>query len=221
MDIAQRGLDFNATSKADPEFIDHLVASVGGNRTNGWSITTEDGWSLWIGEDSPVVPKRGMHARYWGRGIGHPVRGVALGGTLVRYETEDQRRANLQRYLDERDAQDRQRFDDERDSLEQRINALPDALRERIARFRARPDDKPEYKWLPYELPICEDVARVCAALSTPEAIAAWKELPWEQQIAAVPDLYDGHSGCSFGMMVQMAVAYATDPASVVPEHTA
>lgn len=55
---------------------------------NGWEIKREDGWEFSISKPSPIVPEIGMTARFYGKGIGYPFRGVALDGTIVFYRTE-------------------------------------------------------------------------------------------------------------------------------------
>ena len=57
-------------------------------RTGGWSITFDDGWSFWVDAQSPVEPKPGMTARMYGKGIGSAVRGLFLDDVKVYYWTE-------------------------------------------------------------------------------------------------------------------------------------
>lgn len=56
---------------------------------NGWSIKREDGWSFFVKKDSQIVPEVGMTARFYGEGIGRPVRGLFLDGIEVFYDTAD------------------------------------------------------------------------------------------------------------------------------------
>lgn len=67
----------------DDKFEDVRVESVDGN-----SIKREDGWSFFVPDDSPIKPAPGMMARFYGRGIGYPVRGLFLDGRKVFYRTE-------------------------------------------------------------------------------------------------------------------------------------
>ena len=68
--------------------------------TDGISITTEDG-TLGFPKDSPVQPKVGMTARFYGQGFGYTVRGLFLDGQRVFYrspkeqEVEDIKRHQL------------------------------------------------------------------------------------------------------------------------------
>ena len=68
---------------ADSQYRECLVASV-----DGHSITCDDGWSFFVPPESPIVPAPGMTARFYGRGIGYPVRGLSLNGVTVFYRTD-------------------------------------------------------------------------------------------------------------------------------------
>lgn len=59
---------------------------------SGWDIKRDDGWSFWVPSDSPVVPKVGMMVRFYGRGVGYPVRGLYVDGRRVYYRTQEEDR---------------------------------------------------------------------------------------------------------------------------------
>ncbi len=71
----------------DDQFEDTSIKKVSASE-NGWSIDRADGWSFFVPKDSPVEPKVGMSARFYGRGIGSTVRGLFLDGVKVYYRTE-------------------------------------------------------------------------------------------------------------------------------------
>ncbi len=71
----------------DPQFEEVTVAEVG-KESSGWSIKRSDGWSFFVPADSPVTPEVGMTMRFYGKGIGFPVRGLFLDGQQVFYRTE-------------------------------------------------------------------------------------------------------------------------------------
>lgn len=73
----------------DEQFEETTVAKVH-DEGEGWSIQRADGWSFYVGADSPVTPQEGMSARFYGKGIGYPVRGLFLDGREVYYRTEEQ-----------------------------------------------------------------------------------------------------------------------------------
>jgi hypothetical protein len=66
----------------DLEFEDVTVASV-----NGASFERSDGWSFCIPDGADVVVQPGMTARFYGKGIGFPVRGLFIDGQRVLYRT--------------------------------------------------------------------------------------------------------------------------------------
>lgn len=57
---------------------------------DGWFITRQEGWGFYIPLDSPVEPKVGMTARFYGKGMGYPVRGLFLDEQKVYYFTESE-----------------------------------------------------------------------------------------------------------------------------------
>lgn len=83
----------------DHQFRDTVILVVSA-LADGWSIEEENGWAFFVPADSPVKPKAGMLARFYGRGIGFPVRGLFLAGKKVFYRTaeEDQKHQANQLY---------------------------------------------------------------------------------------------------------------------------
>lgn len=73
--------------KLDSSWEEASIARVG-RCGDGWTIERADGWSFFVPSSSPVTPKVGMTARFYGEGIGRPVRGLFLGGVQVFYRTE-------------------------------------------------------------------------------------------------------------------------------------
>lgn len=72
----------------DDRFEDKTIDRVSEEDGSGWAVTFNDGWSLFVPADSPVVPAVGMRARLYGQGIGTAVRGLFLSGQQVYYRTE-------------------------------------------------------------------------------------------------------------------------------------
>lgn len=60
----------------------------------GYEITDSEGWTLFV-RSPELKPAVGMKARFYGRGIGYPVRGLFLDGHAIFYETEDQQEQRL------------------------------------------------------------------------------------------------------------------------------
>lgn len=71
----------------DEQFEETSVAKVR-DEGNGWSIQRADGLSFFVKAPSPVEPKEGMTARFYGKGVGFAVRGLFLDGHKVFYRTE-------------------------------------------------------------------------------------------------------------------------------------
>lgn len=84
----------------DTQFEVDKITEVSGDADKGWQITREGGWCFWVPKDSPVVPKVGMDAKFYGNGIGSTVRGLALNGVTVFYRTEaeESEHNEIQRY---------------------------------------------------------------------------------------------------------------------------
>ncbi len=77
----------SAYPKDDAQFEDVFVAKVTAEG-DGWSIKRSDGWSFFVPANSPIVPEAGMPVRFYGKGIGFPVRGLFLAGVKVYYRNE-------------------------------------------------------------------------------------------------------------------------------------
>jgi len=71
----------------DEQYEETTVAKVR-DEGNGWGVERADGWSFYVPAPSPVVPAKGMAARFYGKGIGFTVRGLFLDGQKVFYHTE-------------------------------------------------------------------------------------------------------------------------------------
>ncbi len=73
----------------DSQFENVIISKVN-KHDDGWTITRDDGWSFHVPPTSPVVPKEGMTARFYGQGIGSAVRGLFLDGEKVFYRTAEE-----------------------------------------------------------------------------------------------------------------------------------
>lgn len=73
----------------DEEYEDQTISNVR-VESNGWVIEVTDGWSFLVPKQSPVIPKEGMTARFYGKGTGFEVRGLFIDGQKVYYLTEDE-----------------------------------------------------------------------------------------------------------------------------------
>lgn len=71
----------------DDQFEDKTIEKVETD-DKGRHVITCDGWSLYCGDDCPVVPEVGQVSRHYGRGIGSTVRGLFINGAKIWYRTE-------------------------------------------------------------------------------------------------------------------------------------
>jgi len=82
----------------DVEFEDHVLTKVEVSG-DGWHIL-HGGLGFWCPNISPIEPKPGMNARFYGKGLGSRVRGLFLDGRKVFYRTEadDQEKFEIDMY---------------------------------------------------------------------------------------------------------------------------
>lgn len=208
----------------DNQFEDVTVAEVKGD-----SFTRSDGWSFFMPKDSPVKPKVGQRARFYGKGIGYPVRGLFLDGKEVFYRTELEEKKRHEKQVAESQAKKRADFEAKRAEHDARIAALPEAFRQRIAKFQA---SGPDWRWEfePYELFCCEEAVRLaehagnCPPTTTmAEWLSAFVKATADVQRKLAPDMkIEEHSGNTFGCTVMLARLYlGDDPTLVIDAHGA
>lgn len=162
------------------------------------------------------VPEVGDLIRHYGRGFGYPFHGVEIDGEELFYRTPWERFAERMAMLAGFDRQSRERFEEQREELDAKYDALPEALKLRFDRFRAEdPDFRHEGE--AYEMAAAWDGAKIADYLR-PQAIVAKDEkaierlvrdfhaLSWEEQKAAIPDLDEGHSGNTFAGACRLAL---------------
>lgn len=75
--------------KNDNEYRETTITKVEDSKDH-WHITDEDGWSFSFEKSCKVIPKSGMTACFYGKGIGHTVRGLFIDGKQVFYRTEEE-----------------------------------------------------------------------------------------------------------------------------------
>lgn len=211
---------------ADKQFEDVLVGGV-----SEGSFTREDGWSFGIQEEWDVPVKTGDVARFYGRGIGSPVRGLDINGIQCFYRTEEDQRAEAVRQAEEYKAKQKAEFEKNKASLDEKYQNLPEVFQRRIDKFRT---NNPDFRWKyeSYEMFCCEQAVAIATAIGkqlvnqamsegfpleeakkviikrAPSALREFYDFPWEKQKEAVPELTDGHSGNTFGCSVKLAELY-------------
>lgn len=203
----------------DQDYRDFTIAKVERDRDGWFSVTLNDGWCIGVGPDATVKPKPGKTIRLYGRGMGYPVRGIAIDGVVVRYQTEAEYRDEAKRTAAVERAARFAEFETRRADVEARIAALPANFRARFERFMAgNPDFLPEFG--DYELMCCEQAVIFADRMSADE-LRRWAKLPHDGQKAMVPEMSDGHSGNTFGASVRLAILSHERPDWVALEHGA
>lgn len=207
----------------DPQRRTNRIESVQGG-DGGWSVTFDDGFSFWIRAKHGTTPMVGDAVTLWGRGIGYPVRGLAINGRVLYFETAEEYDRRAAAEIAERNRATKAQADAERAERDARVAALPAPFRRRIMRFRSH---NPDFYWQyePYEMSACEDAVRIAATVPAGADPARWlgdfNAKSWKEQKRIVPELYDGHSGNSFAMAVRLAHYYLTDERLVFADHAA
>lgn len=204
----------------DTEFEEHIIEKVEGDGEKGWTITYDGCVCFGVPPTSPIEPRPGMKATFYGKGFGYTVRGLLLSKAVVFYRTEEEERQKLRREAENRERQQREDFEKSRADLDARIEKLPEVFRRRIAKFRS---NNPDFRWRfeAYELFCCEQALVIASALETADRIRDFPKLKWAEQKALVPGLDDGHSGNTFGCSVRLAYLFLEKPENVVLLHGA
>lgn len=189
-----------------------------GDRGEFFDIEDAEGWSFRLPKANGVVPRVGSSVRFYGRGIGFPVRGVDVDDREVFYRTADEEEAK--RLADEADADKRNREQFERDIAKHDAlyESFPPELRRRLDGFRAT---SPDWRWQfePYEAFSCAEAVKIAKTLETPERIATFRAASWDEQKRLVPTISEDHSGNTFGHACRMAHWLLVNPENAVIEH--
>jgi hypothetical protein len=196
---------------------------------NGWAITRSDGWAFFVGAEHGVEPRVGQTARFYGKGIGFPVRGLALDDQCVFYRTPDEDEARHRQQMADDRARKRADFEKNRPQLDAAYEAMPPEFQRRLDGFRKR---IPTWRWNhePYESFVCTEAVKIAHALGSAEAVREFARADTRAQARLIPHLsdatpkgldYDAHSGNTFGTACHLAVIYMTEPEAIERSHAA
>jgi hypothetical protein len=205
----------------DTQFKTSTIEQVG-STDSGW-IVKSDGFSLLVPSDlCQQAPTAGETARFYGRGIGYPVRGIVIEGRVYRYQTEEEEKQAHTTWVADRAREKHEALERDRAERDRRIAALPEAFRARFARFHAVGGDDWRADFEPYELFTCEEAVTIHAALETRKAIAGFSRATVHHQKELVPALkYGDHSGNTFGQACQLAALMADGGENIAKMHGA
>jgi hypothetical protein len=187
----------------------------------GFSIET-NGSGFWLSREqlgTEKAPKVGDQIATYTH-HGSMMRGVDLRGTPLYYKTDAELEVEHEQWVEDRKEKQRKEFEKNRRKLDRQFAALPDVFQRRISWFRAW---NPDFRWEneAYELSCCTDAVKISAAMKTPKGVVRFQKMSYKKQRELVPDLYDGHSGNSFGMACRLAWVYLENPLLVIAEHGA
>lgn len=204
----------------DKQYEDHTIDKVDGDREAGWTIRQQDGAWFGVPSESPVEPKVGMSARFYGKGLGYVVRGLFLDGQKVFYRSIAEQDQHEAKRADEREHKQRQDFEDSRAEMDAKYDALPEVFKRRIDKFRM---NNPDFRWKyeSYEMFCCEQAVEIAKVMTTPEAVQSFARMESAVRYQVVPNLSRDHSGNTFGAAVQLAYWYLHGPNNVVAMHGA
>ena len=186
----------------------------------GWEITREDRWVFYVPKVHGIKPKVGQVARFYGGGIGYPVRGLDLDGQEVFYRTPAQAAKLHAQRTRRQNAKDKAEFEQNKVKLDAQYRALPEVFQRRIDRFRT---NNPDFRWKyeAYEMLACTQAVMIAEALKTSAVIKSWKKMDFDKQKRLVPGLSNGHSGNTFDAACFLATVYLKQPEKVVEQHGA
>jgi hypothetical protein len=208
------------TKSEDTEYQDHIIQKVEPSADDkGWAITFDGGMGFWV-PNNGVVPTVGATVRFYGRGLGCPVRGLDIDGQEVFYRTPEQQEEYHKQQVEEMNEQRKKDFAKSQSRLDLDYDSLPRPFQKRIDRFRAY---RPDWRWQheAYEMSVCKDAVRIAATCQTEEGVSEFYALSWDEQKERIPDMFDGHSGNSFGAACHLARLYLHDSKLVEIAHGA
>lgn len=206
----------------DTDYDEGRIKEVSLYKRRSYSVTLEHG--IGFGFDRKYLngmkpPKVGDVMRVYGS-FGSRIRGIDLRGEPLYYRTPAEMDAEHEEWRAKHNEEKRKTFEKERRKLDREFAALPDVFQRRISWFRAW---NPDFRWdlEAYEMSVCVDAVKIATAMKTPAGVERFRKMRYATQRKHVPDLYDGHSGNSFGAAVHLAWMYLKNPLFVIAEHGA
>ena len=193
--------------KTDNQFYEHKLEAVKDYDKDSWELTIDKGDSIFCIKKGNFIPKAGMTARFYSKGLGYSVRGIEIDGNIMYYRTPAQAEEDHEKWCAEKTKEAKASFKKNKKQNEKDYQSLPDAYKKRMDRLRLKsPNDT--YEWEPYEMFILTQSAEIAKHLKIVKEVNKWKDLAWEEQKKLVPTLNDGHSPNTFDASVHLAKKY-------------
>ena len=215
--------------------LDRVEAHIDSDGHQRYTIYFDNSFATDIIHDT-IVPEVGDTVKFYGDGFGYPIAGIDINNQEVYYRTPEEMETEHRRGREEWHRQQYEGFLKEEAELNAKYDALPREFQQRIDKFRAT---NPDWRWMyeSYEMSSCVDAVLIADTMQRVRGISKpmldyevhfeeFREQPWDQQSGLVTqmtgkELFDGHSGNSWGFAVRLAYHYLTDKRMVVLEHGA
>lgn len=203
----------------DKQYEDVILESVEDSK-EGYTLGFHQCTCFYVPKPTPIVPQKGMIARFYPGGLGFIVRGLFLDGVKVFYRSEQEQKAQNLKDIEDDKTKRQQELDSKRGEYNKRIKCLPSVFQRRIQKFQDTNQfyDR-DYGF--YELFTCEQAVIIADCFKTIEAIDDFSKQDWKHQKELCPALGEGHSGNTLGFAKLLAKLYLTDPKGVILEHGA
>ena len=200
---------------ADTQFEEVTLAEVRAS-SDGHELKRSDGWTLWV-ETGPITPQAGMTARFYGRGIGFPVRGVVIDGHTFFYRTPEQEQARHEAWVAELHQKQAEEYEQTKGQLAERLSVYPDVFRRRIERFLANSATAWEHQ--AYEMSVCDAALLIIETYPDADGHKAWVENDYKPDI---PESFEmGLSGNQWDMARRLAFWWHNERENIYRDHAA
>lgn len=184
---------------------------------NSFYIDLEGSWSFGLLKKYGVIPKVGYHVKLYTVNFS-TIRGVEFNNIQVFYKTDAQLDQEHKDWCANYEKEKQETFERNRVQMNADYESLPDNFKKRIDRFRK---NNPKFRvdFEGYELFCCKEALKIAGAFEIAGDIKTFRNLGWEDQLKAVPNLSDGHSGNTFGCACILAQLQLEYPERVYEQH--
>jgi hypothetical protein len=204
----------------DQEYREEVIEKVEDLKDN-WDIGTNIGNLLVPKCNTKFVPEAGMITNFYGKGLGHTIRGVTIPAhnIIFYYRTPEEEEQRFKEEQKECDKEREKAYKKNKAKYEKSYKALPKVFQDRIDKFRK---NNPTFNrdFLSYQLFCDEEAIKIASKLKTVEQINNFIQMSWDAQRKIV-DVDPGHSGNSFGYTICNAKLWLTNPEQIINYHGA
>jgi len=204
----------------------------------GYEVDTQTGISFFVDEKYGFEPKENdeitLHCVQ-----GSTIRGMDLNGERKYYKSDEQLEQEHAAWVENNKTEKEKKFTENKDKMDAQYNSFPDVFKRRIDKFRTNnPNFRVDYE--EYELFCCGQALAIANGLTNDQHLASipdashWVSMTTSDRFTAfdkaktglknqvVPEFDGGyHSGNTYGMSMQLAFQYITEPENVVKMHGA